>query len=122
METESFVVVVLALLVCYLTARSGKRGVALILLPSLVIVPLANLLASALAPRLDLLSASITANYWRVLIVLVALAVTMGLVGGISRNIKKKAARRTYMFLCGGFSLAFAFMIFVSILPSLTFR
>ena len=113
METESFVVVVLALLMCYLTARSGKRGVALILLPPLVIVPLANLLASALAPRLDLLSASITANYWRVLIVLVALAVTMGLVGGISRNIEKKAARRTYMFLCGGF---------VSILPSLTFR
>ena len=118
MLTESFVVVVLVLLMSYLTLRSGKRGMALILLP-LVVVPLANLLASGLAPQLDKLSEAMSASHWRVLLVMAAMAITMGLVGGISRNIKKKAPRRTYMLLCGGFSLIFSFMILVDVLPIL---
>jgi hypothetical protein len=118
MLTESFVLVVLVVLMSYLTLRSGKRGVALILLP-LVVVPLTNLLASGLAPQLDKLSEAMSANHWRVLLVMAALAVTMGLVGGISRNIKKKGPRRTYMLLCGGFSLIFSFMIIRAVLPNL---
>ena len=118
MLTESFVLVVLVLLMSYLTLRSGKQGVALILLP-LVVVPLTNLLASGLAPQLDKLSEAMSANHWRVLLLMAALAVTMGLVGGISRNIKKKGPRRTYMFLCGGFSLIFSFMIIRAVLPNL---
>ena len=51
--------------------------------------------------------------------VLGALVVTMALVGAISRNIRRKGPRRAYLFVCGGFSLLFSFLILVDVLPSL---
>ena len=118
MLTESFVLVALVLVMSYLTLRSGRRGTALVLLP-LVIVPGVNLLAYGLAPQLDKLSEAMGPNHWRVLLVMLGLAVTMGLVGAISRNIKRKGPRRAYMLLCGGFTLIFSFMILVAALPNL---
>lgn len=118
MLTESIILTVLVVVMCYLTFRSGRGGTALVLLP-LLIVPGANLLGYGLAPQLDKLSTAMGANHWRLLFVLGGLAVTMCLVGGISRNIKRKGFRRGYLFLCGGFSLVFSFLILVAELPNL---
>lgn len=118
MLTESIILAVLVLTMCYFTLRSGGRGMAIILLP-LLVVPSANICAYTLAPQLDKLSSALGPNHWRVLFVLGALVVTMGLVGGISRNIKRKGPRRAYLFLCGGFTLVFSFLILVSALPGL---
>ena len=118
MLTESLILFVLVVMMCYFTLRSGSRGIVLALLP-LLIVPGANILAYGLAPQLDKLSQALSANHWRILFVLGALVVTMGLVGGISRNIKRVTARRAYLFVCGGFSVLFSFLILVSALPVL---
>jgi len=118
MLTESIILSVLLLMMCYFTLRSGGRRTALAPLP-LLIVPGVNILSYALAPQLDKLSDTLSANHWRVLFVLGALVVTMGLVGGISRNIKRKGSRRAYLFVCGGFSFLFSFLILASSLPSL---
>ena len=118
MFTESLILSVLVLTMCYFTLRSGGRGTVVAVLP-LLIVPGTNILAYGLAPQLDKLSEALSANHWRVLFVLGALVVTMGLVGGNSRNIKRKGARRGYLLVCGGFSFLFSFLILVSALPQL---
>lgn len=118
MFTESLILSVLVLMMCYFTLRSGRRGTVVAVLP-LLIVPGMNILAYGLAPWLDKLSEALSANHWRILFVLGALVVTMGLVGGISRTIKRKGARRAYLFVCGGFSFLFSFLILVSALPQL---
>ena len=118
MLTESVILSVLVVTMCYFTLRSGGRGTVLALLP-LLIVPGANILAYGLAPQLDKLSEALSASHWRILFVLGALVVTMGLVGGISRNIKNKGPRRAYLCVCGGFSFLFSFLILVSALPNL---
>ena len=37
----------------------------------------------------------------------------------LPRNIRRKGPRRAYLFVCGGFSLLFSFLILVDVLPSL---
>lgn len=118
MLTESFILLILVLMFCYFTLRSGRQGTVLLMLP-LVVVPGANLMGFALAPQLDRLSTALGAQHWRLLFVLGALAVTMGLVGAISRNIKRKGVRRGYLFVTGGFTLIFSFLILVKALPNL---
>ena len=118
MFTESLILSVLVLTMCYFTLRSGGRGTVVALLP-LLIVPGSNILAHGLAPQLDKLSQALSANHWRILFVLGALVVTMGLVGGISRNIKRTGPRRAYLFVFGGFSFLFSFLILASALPHL---
>lgn len=117
MLTESIILSALVVMMCYFTLRRGGRGTVLALLP-LLIVPGANILAYGLAPQLDKFS-FLSVIRWRVLFVLGALVVTMGLVGGISRTIKRKGPRRAYLFVCGGFSFLFSFLILVSALPNL---
>lgn len=118
MLTESIILVILVVTMSYITLRSGRQGTALVLLP-LLIVPGANLLGYGLAPQLDKLTTALGPNHWRLLFVLGGLAVTMGVVGAISRNIKRKGFRRGYLCLCGGFSLVFSFLILVAELPNL---
>ena len=115
MLTESVILALMVVVMWYFTLRSGRRGIAFALLP-LLVVPCANVIAAALAPRLDLLSDALGARHWQVLFVLV---VTMAWVGAISRNIRRKGPRRAYLFVCGGFSLLFSFLILVDVLPSL---
>ena len=118
MLTESFILLILVVVFCYFTLRSGRQGMVLLMLP-LLVVPGANVMGFALAPQLDKLSPLLGPEHWRLLFVLGAVAVTMGLVGGISRNIKRVTARRAYLFVCGGFSFLFSFLILVSALPVL---
>ena len=118
MFTESLILSVLVLTMCYFTLRSGGRGTVVALLP-LLIVPGSNILAHGLAPQLDKLSPLLGPEHWRLLFVLGAVAVTMGLVGGISHNIKQKGFRRGYLFVIGGFTLIFSFLILVAALPNL---
>lgn len=117
MLTESIILSVLVLMMSYLTFRSGRGGTAVVLLP-LLIVPGANLLGYGLAPQLDKLSTALGPAHWRILFVLGGLAATMCLVGAISRNIRRKGFRRGYLFLCGGFSMIFSFLILVAELPN----
>ena len=118
MMTESIILMILVVTMSYLTLRSGRRGTALVLLP-LLIVPGANVLGYGLAPYLDMLTTALGPEHWRLLFVLAALAVTMCVVGAISRNIKRKGFRRGYLVLCGGFSLVFSFLILVAEFPNL---
>ena len=118
MLTESVILALMVVVMWYFTLRSGRRGIAFALLP-LLVVPCANVIAAALAPRLDLLSDALGARHWQVLFVLGALVVTMALVGAISRNIRRKGPRRAYLFVCGGFSLLFSFLILVAEFPNL---
>ena len=118
MMTESIILMILVVTMSYLTLRSGRRGTALVLLP-LLIVPGANVLGYGLAPYLDMLTTVLGPEHWRLLFVLAALAVTMCVVGAISRNIKRKGFRRGSLFLCGGFSLVFSFLILVAEFPNL---
>lgn len=118
MLTESFILLILVLMFCYFTLRSGRQGTLLLLLP-LVVVPGVNLMGFALAPQLDKLTSALSAEHWRILFVLGGLAVTMALVGGISNNIKRKGVRRAYLFVTGGFTLVFSFLILVAALPAL---
>lgn len=118
MLTESIILSILVVVMSYLTSRSGRQGTALVLLP-LLIVPGANLLGYGLAPQLDRITASLGPDHWRILFVLGGLAVTMCLVGVISQNIRRKGFRRGYLFLCGGFSMIFSFLILVAELPNL---
>ena len=92
MLTESVILALMVVVMWYFTLRSGRRGIAFALLP-LLVVPCANVIAAALAPRLDLLSDALGARHWQVLFVLGALVVTMALVGAISRNIRRKGHR-----------------------------
>ncbi len=118
MLTESFILLILVVVFCYFTLRSGRQGMVLLMLP-LLVVPGANVMGFALAPQLDKLSPLLGPEHWRILFVLGALVVTMGLVGGISRNIKRKGPRRAYLFVFGGFSFLFSFLILASALPHL---
>lgn len=118
MLIESIILSILVVVMSYLTFRSGHQGTALVLLP-LLIVPGANLLGYGLAPQLDRITSALGPDHWRILFVLGGLAVTMCLVGGISRNIRRKGFRRGYLFLCGGFSMIFSFLILVAELPNL---
>lgn len=118
MLTESVILAALVLVMYYLTLRSGRRGIALVLLP-LLIVPGMNLLGYGLAPQLDKVTSALGPDHWRILFVLGGLAATMCLVGGISRNIRRKGFRRGYLFLCGGFSMIFSFLILVNELVNL---
>lgn len=118
MLTESVILSLMVVVMWYFTLRSGRRGIAFALLP-LLVVPCANVVAFGLSPRLDKLSDALGARHWQLLFVLGALVVTMALVGAISRNIRSKGPRRAYLFVCGGFSLVFSFLILVDVLPSL---
>ena len=69
MLTESFILLILVVVFCYFTLRSGRQGMVLLMLP-LLVVPGANVMGFALAPQLDKLSPLLGPEHWRILFVL----------------------------------------------------
>ncbi len=114
MRLESLVVLVLILLISYFSLRGGRRGAALAALP-LVILPIFNLMGGWVAPQLARMGG--TPVHWRVLFVVAGMLVQGALLGAISRAMGRKSTRRTYLGMCGGFSVVFAFLIIFEILP-----
>lgn len=113
MGTESLAVLVLTLVISYFSLRAGRRGTALSVLP-LVLLPSLNLVGGWASPQLARLGG--TPIQWRILFVVVGLAAQVAVLGGISRAITKKGIRRTYLGMCGGFSVVFALLILFRLL------
>ena len=116
MTTESLLVLALILVISYFCARTGRRGTALSILV-LGIAPVMNLLGAWLSGPLSRL----VGNHlqWRMLFVVLGLLIQGAILGAISRGIQKKAIRRSYLAVCGGFTVVMAFLIILRILPFL---
>lgn len=115
MFTESFVVVILTLVIAYLYLRSGKRGLALAVLP-VGVLPLVYLAGSGLCRKLGPVT-PLSDLQWQVLFLFLGLAAGAICQGVVSYNIKRPSARRGYIILCGSFTALFAFAILHSIIP-----
>lgn len=107
MITESIVVLILILLIAAIYLRCNKRGMAAGVLP-LAILPLCLLLGALFADSMPTSVAS--PRQWRLLLVMIGLLCSGTLFGIIGVHIRKKAARRLYLALCGGFTILLAFV------------
>ena len=97
---ESIAIIAVIGIYAYMTARSGKRSLALAVLP-LVIVPLFHLLSQ---PVSSLLAAVAQRDNIRAVIDVIGLALTCLLLGIFSGWFSSKRLRKGYLFICGGFS------------------
>ncbi|MEG1942932.1 MAG: hypothetical protein RR049_03875 [Angelakisella sp.] len=106
MVTESVVVILLTLIISYMYMRRGKRGIAMAVLP-LAVMPFANLIGHFISTSFG--DALLSAKQWQVMFLMIGLIAGGSLFGIISSNIKKRSSRRMYLFVCGGFTVLFAF-------------
>lgn len=114
MRMESLAVLVLILTISYISLRTGRRGTSLAVLP-LALLPLINLVGSWVSPQLARLGG--TRIHWWILFVVAGLAAQGAILGAISRAITQKGVRRTYLGMCGGFSVIFALLILFQLFP-----
>lgn len=114
MALESLIVLALILVISYFCARTGRRGTGLAILV-LGIAPVMNLLGLWLASPLSQLVGN--QLQWRMLLVILGLLIQGAILGAISRGIQKKAVRRSYLAVCGGFTVMMAFLTILWILP-----
>lgn len=115
MLVESFVVLILILVISYFCVRSGNRGTGLSILP-LLILPSFYLSGFWLAPRLA--RWGLSPIKWTLLFVMLGLLLQGLIIGAIAHGIEQKRVRHTYLGLCCGFMLVFLVMIIQSILPT----
>ncbi len=115
MVTECAAIVVIILLFCAITARQGKGGTAVAVLP-LAITPLAYLIGVYAAPFVDAQTQRPMLPLLQVGSVMVGALVACLIMGFISSQINGKNNRRGYMLLCGGFTLVLALVILSGIL------
>ena len=107
MLVESTVVLVLIIIIFGIYMRRGKHGLAVAISP-LGILPLFDLMGYFIenkireVPFLDHIE-------WRILLIMLGIAIPCTLYGVISINIKKQSTRKMYLVLCAGFTLIYGF-------------
>lgn len=83
----------------------------------LSLVPFGYLIAGPISRWLDGFFPSVSFDLFRVSFTLIALVFACILFGMLAGNMGGKAARRAYMFLCGGFSVILSIVLIHSIRP-----
>lgn len=106
--TESVVVILLTIIISYLYMRRQRRGIAVAILP-LAVLPIMNLVGYFVSTKVTGMTL-LSPQQWRVMFLMLGLIVGGSLFGIISHNIKRGAGRRVYLFMCGGFTVIFAFV------------
>lgn len=98
----------------YHAAQHAKAGIAIL---PLALVPFGYLIAGPISRWLDGFFPSVSFDLFRVSFTLIALVFACVLFGMLAGNMGGKAARRAYMFLCGGFSVILSIVLIHSIRP-----
>ncbi len=115
MAVESAAIVVIILLFCAITARQGKGGTAVAVLP-LAITPLAFLVGIYGGPLVDSQINRPILPLLQVGSVMVGALIASLIMGFIASKIDGKNNRMAYLLLCGGFTLILTLLILSSIL------
>lgn len=116
MSAECWVIIVLFLQWQLLSCGAARQGRGLPFCP-LALVPFGYLIAGPISRWLDGFFPSVSFDLFRVSFTLIALVFACVLFGMLAGNMGGKAARRAYMFLCGGFSVILSIVLIHSIRP-----
>ncbi|MDD3192602.1 MAG: hypothetical protein PHE47_01890 [Oscillospiraceae bacterium] len=116
MIVECWVIVILILAMTVIIIRRGTFSQGIAILP-LALVPFGYVIAGPISRWMDGIFPSISSDLFRVSFTLIALVIACVLFGMLSGNMGGKAARRAYMFLCGGFSVVLSIVLVYSIKP-----
>ena len=118
MLVESTIVLVFVFIIFGIYIRKGKPGLAVAILP-LGIFPLFDLLGYFIQNKIS--SVPLLSHIeWRMLLIVLGIAIPCTLYGVISINIKKQSNRRMYLILCAGFTLIYGFgTLLTTVLPGL---
>ncbi|MBC8547129.1 hypothetical protein H8711_09335 [Clostridiaceae bacterium NSJ-31] len=103
MLVESWVIIVLILLMAAIIFRTGRAGQAVAVLP-LATVPLFHLLGIPLSHLLDGWFSGMSSDLFQVSFQVVGLVIACVLYGLLAGNMGSRKGRRVYMILCGIFS------------------
>ena len=103
MVVECVAIIALIAILIFMTARSGRREMALSMLP-LLIVPGFYLLSAPLSKMIDPLLPFIPRFAIAVGITVIGLVIACVLFGMLCGNYPTKRARRGYLWMCAGFS------------------
>ena len=107
MLLESTIVLVLITILFAIYMRRGKHGLAVAISP-LGIFPLFDLMGYFIENKITAVP-FLNHIEWRILLIILGIAIPCTLYGVISINIKKQSARKMYLILCVGFTLIYGF-------------
>ena len=116
MSAECWVIIVLILAMAVIIMRRSTPRQGIAILP-LALVPFGYLIAGPISRWLDGFFPSVSFDLFRVSFTLIALVFACVLFGMLAGNMGGKAARRAYMFLCGGSSVILSIVFIHSIRP-----
>ena len=116
MGVECWTIMLLVVVMAVIMIRRGESPAIGIATLPLAIVPFGYIISAPLARWLDVLFPSLSYALLRVAIVVLALAVSTVLYGGLASNFRKRA-RWMYLVLCSGFSAILSLVLLHSIAP-----
>jgi len=115
MTTECSTIIVILLLIAGVMARRGKTGAALAVLP-LGITPVSYLFSGYLARAIDRLQPADAFAVVQAAVVVTGALVACLILGFFASKVRSGATRKSYLFLCGGFTLALTVVILSHVL------
>ena len=115
MVTECWAIIILIVVMAGVFYRGRKPAYAVMSLP-LAIVPLSHLFSFPLARMIVRLDTVSNEMFVRICIHVLGLIVTCFLVGGLSRNLPTRRARRAFMVISGIFTFCITAVLIYSIL------
>ena len=107
MLIESTIVLVFVIIIFAIYMKKGKHGLAVAISP-LGIFPLFDLMGYFIQNKLPKVP-FLAHVEWRILFIVLGIAIPCTLYGMISINIEKKSTRKMYLVLCAGFTLVYGF-------------
>ncbi len=113
-ECLVIVILILAMSVIMLRRSAPMHGVAVL---PLALVPFGYILSGPAARWLDGIFPTVSYDWFRIAVTLIALGLACLLFGLLAGNMGGKAARRAYLFLCGGFSVGLTIVLINAIRP-----
>ena len=118
MTTGCSAIIIIILLVAGVMARRGKTGLAIAILP-MCITPFFYLISGYLAGFINRWQTTEIYFISRAVIVVVAALLACLIMGFFASKVRSGAARKSYLVLCGGFTLLLTVVILARTLPIL---
>ena len=118
MITESMVMVAIIVIFCFFSLRTGRRGIAVAVLP-VAVLPLFYVMGSASAVQFSSCLPFCTPIQWQVVCVIAGLVISALLLGFFTGVLRSKRAKLFYLVLCGGSTAVFAFTILHTLIPEI---